>query len=274
MDSIVETRIAGRCEGSVNKGFYLSLGGSLLFHIALLAFLFPSTMNSYKAQQASRIIIVSLESGWRDAEPGSASAETKASVTVEPGVTRGVQEKDSGKEDERLEPGPIPEMISEVTRMKEEAVARIPGSSTQSVQHTGTPAGDQVQDAVPAGPPAETLLAFAGGDLAPGILSSGSLSGESDRFIPAVTVSLPEPSYPRVCRRRGQEGTVVLSVVIGADGRPGKIRVADTSGFARLDRAASDALKKAVFGPARRSGVDVVSIRKIAYTFRIEDEDN
>ncbi len=279
MDSIVETRIAGRCKDSVNKGFYLSLGGSLLFHLALLAFLFPSSLNSYKAQQASRIIVVSLESGSWDAAPGSSSAGTKTPVTVEPEVTRGVQETDSGIADrtpneKNTARKQSSESEKEDIRMTEEAVARPPGSSTQPVRHAGTPEGDQAQDTVPAGPPAETMLAFAGGDLTPGILSSGSLNGQSDRFIPAVTVSLPEPSYPRVCRRRGQEGTVVLSVAIGADGRPGKISVADTSGFVRLDRAASDALKKAVFGPARRSGVAVESIRKIAYTFRIEDEDN
>jgi protein TonB len=118
------------------------------------------------------------------------------------------------------------------------------------------------------------MLAYAGGDLAPGILSSGSPKGEGDRFIPAVTLSLPEPSYPRVCRRRGQEGTVVLSVDIGVDGRPGKISVTDTSGFSRLDRAAADALKRAVFKPARQNAVFIKSTKQLAFTFRLEDEDN
>ncbi|TNF49059.1 hypothetical protein EP232_01765 [bacterium] len=48
----------------------------------------------------------------------------------------------------------------------------------------------------------------------------------------------------------------------------------DTSGYSRLDRAAADALRKAVFNPARKGAVPVKFTKKVAFTFRLEDTDN
>jgi len=236
-------------------------------------------MNSFGTQQASQIIIVSLGSGTWEAEPEPVSPETIRPPAVEPQRVMDIQEpveKSANQipEEAHLESPPVPEIIPEDIQKIKEAVVQNPGRSTKPVQHARTLTGDPVQDRAPTGPPTETMLAYAGGDLAPGILSTGSLNGEGDRYVPAVTMNLPEPSYPRVCRRRGQEGTVVLSVDIGVDGKPGKISVADTSGFTRLDRAAADALRRAVFNPARKGTVPMESTKRVAFTFRLEDEDN
>jgi protein TonB len=279
MDSTVETQIEGRCKDPGSKGFYLSLCGSLLLHIAFLSFFLPTAMNSFGTQQVSQIIIVSLGSGTWETESDAVSPETERPAVAEPPETVVIQEPveksvNQIPEETHLESPPAPELIPEVIQITEETVVQIPDGSTIPAQPAGSPSGHPVQDRAPTGPPNETMLAYAGGDLAPGILSSGSPKGEGDRFIPAVTLSLPEPSYPRVCRRRGQEGTVVLSVDIGVDGRPGKISVTDTSGFSRLDRAAADALKRAVFKPARQNAVFIKSTKQLAFTFRLEDEDN
>jgi protein TonB len=51
------------------------------------------------------------------------------------------------------------------------------------------------------------------------------------------------PRYPIESRRKHEEGTVVLALTLGVDGRVESINVSRSSGFARLDDAARDAVK-------------------------------
>jgi protein TonB len=51
--------------------------------------------------------------------------------------------------------------------------------------------------------------------------------------------------YPPLARRRGTEGTALLAFEIGADGRARRVAVANSSGFAALDRAALRAVHAA-----------------------------
>lgn len=52
----------------------------------------------------------------------------------------------------------------------------------------------------------------------------------------------PDPEYPLLARRRRQEGTVLLAVVIATNGRPADIVLKQSSGFLALDRAALEAV--------------------------------
>lgn len=51
------------------------------------------------------------------------------------------------------------------------------------------------------------------------------------------------PRYPIESRRKHEQGTVVLALTLGVDGRVESINVSRSSGFARLDDAARDAVK-------------------------------
>jgi len=62
----------------------------------------------------------------------------------------------------------------------------------------------------------------------------------------------PAPVYPTRSRRLGEEGRVVLELLILADGRVGEIKVKRSSGFAALDQSALDAVRRWNFVPARR----------------------
>jgi protein TonB len=61
----------------------------------------------------------------------------------------------------------------------------------------------------------------------------------------------PAPSYPPGALRRGESGTVVVSVEVGVDGRPASISLDERSGSRDLDRAALDAVSRWRFEPAR-----------------------
>ncbi len=61
----------------------------------------------------------------------------------------------------------------------------------------------------------------------------------------------PAPLYPRVAKRRGWEGKVVLKVYVEKDGVPSKIEVRTSSGFKILDDAAADTVIDWQFEPAQ-----------------------
>jgi periplasmic protein TonB len=63
-----------------------------------------------------------------------------------------------------------------------------------------------------------------------------------------------EPAYPTASIRAHEEGTVMLQVLIGPDGRIGDVRLAASSGFERLDAAAIKEVRTWRFAPATRGG--------------------
>ncbi|MFM9913229.1 MAG: energy transducer TonB [Methylophilaceae bacterium] len=62
----------------------------------------------------------------------------------------------------------------------------------------------------------------------------------------------PSPAYPRLSRRNGEEGRVMLRVFVEVNGQPSKIQLHKTSGFTLLDQAALDTVQRWKFVPARK----------------------
>lgn len=70
-------------------------------------------------------------------------------------------------------------------------------------------------------------------------------------------VSGSAPRYPRESRRKKEQGTVELQLLLDADGGVEAISVSRSSGFARLDEAALAAVRRWRWQPTLRSGVAV-----------------
>lgn len=64
----------------------------------------------------------------------------------------------------------------------------------------------------------------------------------------------PQPVYPRIAKRRGYQGRVLLLVVVSKSGTVKKLSVSKTSGHDILDKAACKAVKKWYFHPGTRDG--------------------
>jgi protein TonB len=105
----------------------------------------------------------------------------------------------------------------------------------------------------------------AGAGTGPGGGSGAGLG--SGAASPAYGVN-PEPPYPLAARRMGLEGTVLLRVVVGADGSPVSVAVLQSSGHAILDTSAADTVRaKWRFVPARRNGVPVEDAVQVPIRF-------
>lgn len=80
----------------------------------------------------------------------------------------------------------------------------------------------------------------------------------------------PPPPYPREHLRNGDEGVVLLQVLVDVDGRPLQVDIAEGSGHRGLDRAAQrHVLANWRFQPAMRDGQAVQAIGLVPIEFSL-----
>ncbi|HEX9819423.1 MAG TPA: energy transducer TonB [Methylomirabilota bacterium] len=77
------------------------------------------------------------------------------------------------------------------------------------------------------------------------------------------------PAYPSSARRLGIQGTTLLSVLVGDDGRVAEVVVKQSAGHPDLDHAAADAVRRWRFEPARRGTEAVVMWVLLPVEFRL-----
>jgi len=80
----------------------------------------------------------------------------------------------------------------------------------------------------------------------------------------------PKPGYPPLSRRLGEQGVVMLSVLVGEGGDVQKLEVAKSSGYTRLDEAASRAVQNWRFAPGKRAGIAQTMWVKVPISFILE----
>ncbi|MFH1227452.1 MAG: energy transducer TonB [Planctomycetota bacterium] len=77
------------------------------------------------------------------------------------------------------------------------------------------------------------------------------------------------PAYPYAAQKGNQEGVVILLVDVKPSGEVIRVDVIQTSGYAMLDQAASEAVTKWRFNPAKKNGKAVYAQVRIPVRFRL-----
>lgn len=80
----------------------------------------------------------------------------------------------------------------------------------------------------------------------------------------------PPPAYPPLSRRLGEEGRVVLHVLVNPAGTADEVQIRKSSGHARLDEAAREAVLRWTFVPAKRGPQPISAWILIPISFRLE----
>ena len=141
---------------------------------------------------------------------------------------------------------------------------QVPRSATasQDAAAAGSTAEDEGVAALSPAGSAAASAPVSGGDgateaaVAPG---GGGGHGQTNAVQPA-TVSFPvpsvpiQPAYPRAARLSGRQGVVKVVAMVDQNGSVTDAELSQSSGSALLDRAALDAVRRAVFVPARKDG--------------------
>lgn len=80
-----------------------------------------------------------------------------------------------------------------------------------------------------------------------------------------------KPPYPRLARRNNEEGTVLLRVLVKADGTAGTVEIKKSSGYDLLDKSASTTVQTWRFSPATVNGKAVDEWYEVPIPFKLEN---
>ena len=80
-----------------------------------------------------------------------------------------------------------------------------------------------------------------------------------------------KPPYPRISLSNGDEGTVVLRVLVTAEGTAGAVQVRSSSGFPLLDESARKTVMTWRFKPATVDGKPVAEWYEVPIPFKLQD---
>lgn len=111
--------------------------------------------------------------------------------------------------------------------------------------------------AAPAAPKAAAATGAGSGPVSVANLNTNLLSGTP-------------PAYPMASRRKREQGTVVLRLVISEDGRVADVAVHRSSGYPALDQAAVAAVRKWRWSPTMRDGraVPITGLVQIPFVLK------
>ena len=80
------------------------------------------------------------------------------------------------------------------------------------------------------------------------------------------------PLYPRIAKKSGWEGTVLVRVTVQPNGKAGEVTVRRSSGYEILDKAAIDAVKKWSFHPEKDGNIPIRSVVEIPIKFSLNKQ--
>jgi protein TonB len=99
-----------------------------------------------------------------------------------------------------------------------------------------------------------------------------SASGEAQSTTSVGVLRSVHPIYPRIAKKSGWEGTVLVRVTVEANGRASKVVVSRSSGRKVLDDAAVKAIKRWSFRPARDGNIPIQSVVVIPLKFSLRKQ--
>jgi TonB family protein len=101
--------------------------------------------------------------------------------------------------------------------------------------------------------------------------SGSHMNGTQGKIIKARIINQLDISYDETSRKRGEEGKVSILLEIDRSGNPRNIRLAESSGYPRLDRVALNGIRASRFSPTLKSGRPVVSQIEYTIIFTLDD---
>ncbi len=235
-----------------------ALAASIAAHAALIAaiiYLIPPLVH----RPTSIVLAYFIELGDSGAggsigtrpagQPGNFARATVPPPTVR--RTAHPHRRSADNEDDSVERKPDVQKLAGLPTPSIETHGAVPVyGGAEGVRHGAAESGGQsVSVATRTGPPSG-----AGGD------GRGSAQGSGTSGAYARYGANPLPPYPAHARRHGQQGTVMLHVLVAADGTVERVELAQSCGFDSLDRSALETVRTLWrFVPARRDGAGVES---------------
>jgi protein TonB len=222
---------------------------SMALHAAALAY--PVL---FLESRAASPVVVTVVGAGEDGDSGSAGEATIPEKKTKLGARKAVPAmRQARAAAEPQQVSELPQAISEPV-IAPQVTSSIAVSTSQTQYHSFLE-GPSLSTVGPAGAGASGV---GNGGSGPGIAgmgtgSSGKGHGAGNGGSPSIDVTYdfcPKPDYPESARREGQQGMVTVRVLVNEEGRPRSLELSRSSGFAALDQAAMETVRRCRFHPA------------------------
>ena len=232
---------------------------SLILHVA--AFLVPVSLNERATDRAITVTILPLESVTEPSGGGARRVADTRGTSTKPGkAISNSQTGDSAPSSISVTPEKL--LVDAPSFVADNRVTSIAGDLNNRGELAAGSNGGTI---------------FGAGRLGTGSghgSGNGEGSGPGHAGVPLTQASYretPRPHYPESARREGKEGRVLLRVLIDEEGRTKAVEVNASSGHELLDQAATEAIKKWRFVPARAGGKPVETWVKVPIDFQLSN---
>ena len=150
------------------------------------------------------------------------------------------------------QPAPVPPAKTTPPPVPQEVVEPPPASTVplEAANAVQTPAPSEVAPAAAAAPAAPPRV---------------ELPSSNAQYL-----QNPKPAYPTLSKRLGEQGKVVVRVLIGADGNAQKAEIHQSSGYSRLDQAALNTVLAWRYVPGKRGSVPETMWFNVPINFILE----
>ncbi|WP_427911828.1 energy transducer TonB [Ramlibacter sp. MMS24-I3-19] len=167
-------------------------------------------------------------------------------------------------------PPPKPQPMAQQPVARRKPVAPAPAPRPIAPRERPSPnapaAVAEPQPPSPPAPPAPAIATAAGPTVeAPPAPAKVELPSTNAEYL-----QNPAPNYPPASRRAGEQGKVIVRVLIGTDGTAKEVELRQSSGFDRLDRAALETVRKWRYVPGKRNGVPEAMWFNVPINFVLE----
>jgi periplasmic protein TonB len=160
-------------------------------------------------------------------------------------------------------PTPPPKKRAEVT-------PRAAPKSAPAARETPAPQVQAPAASFEARPSASTTTAIAT-EPAASAPAAPSAPAKTSASIASYAASNRKPPYPRLSLRNEEQGTVVLRVLVNADGTAGAVELKKSSGFPLLDESAKNTVPSWRFNPATIDGKPVAEWYEVSIPFKLQN---
>lgn len=240
---------------------------AIVLHIGLMNFKFASKPVFAPSVSLPRSVSVFLGQGNMAETPvvqteKASSAEPVPKEQQEAGIEpeKPVLQKVAKTKEKTDNPLQQPVLQEKTVKQPAAETTRPAAQSSEYTQKDLLPAPGEAAKAQESATPAEPLTAQEND----GVI----LPGTMQMAYPRYQLNAP-PTYPGLARKRGQEGTVFLKVLVNKEGRVDELEIETSSGFTLLDRAAVSAVRKWSFEPGRRGEERVPMWVRVPVTFKL-----
>ena len=194
----------------------------LIAHLSVLVWLNKNNSEVAVIQQQTKIFVSLLGKAEPVSKPEAKPQEAKQPI-IKRQISKPEQKKltnDNAVKEAEMVAAATEKQLTETKNTETEAV--VATSDVQKSMQAELPAKDQVEQVT-----------------------------EPPKF-GAAYLQNPAPEYPPLARRKGEQGRVLLQVLVSENGKAEKVQIDTSSGYSSLDQAALEAVRKWSFMPAKK----------------------